>query len=396
MYSAHGPSASRPSPPATVNPFSFPSSAFFNPPTSNSLGKRRAHSPPPSPQPSPSTPSWSASDPSTSKRRRPNLANGFSSLSLATPAQDSSDQAGPSTLPSYIQSQHLEDGRRSIEDDDINEDLDPFYDRNDVDVQEIHIPRQRNASARSSCSETSASDTELNLRRLSRRGRPPQQQDEVEQPPPDTIYDQDVDVEDVTPRIGVKRRSHSAEDGRRAVKRPRDEMDVDMSEIEEIPRGRQKSQWYEPEKDSKLTNIKSRLTSGIVYTALSASSSRSSSPDPKSASAVQLSQPGDNGFTISPSMLTRLLAAHNHPAIPPLFPLNREMGMVLYRPLGMASTENFGAKDVEDIVREWQDKMRAGEHSGRFESVDEDEDLTLNEVVPVTVDGEAGDMDIDM
>lgn len=87
-------------------------------------------------------------------------------------------------------------------------------------------------------------------------------------------------------------------------------------------------------------------------------------------------------------MLTRLLATRDSLPLP--FPQQKEMGLVLYRPLGIQPGVNMSQTDVENIVREWQD--RVANDSGRFESVDEDEDLTLAEA-----DDPAGEgMDIDM
>lgn len=132
---------------------------------------------------------------------------------------------------------------------------------------------------------------------------------------------------------------------------------------------------------------------GIIYTRLSESPSRSSERERSSSPPVQLSQPGTNGFTISPSMLTRLLAATKDSSIPfpTQFPQQREMGLVLYRPLGIQAGQHLNQGDVRGIVREWAGKEG---DSGRFEVVDEDEDLTLGDA---EMEGqEAGDMDIDM
>ena len=62
------------------------------------------------------------------------------------------------------------------------------------------------------------------------------------------------------------------------------------------------------------------LILGIIITSLGSDSSSSS----RSPSPTRLSQPGPQGFTLSPSLLNRLL---NLPAT-----RGPEMGMVLYRP----------------------------------------------------------------
>jgi hypothetical protein len=83
-------------------------------------------------------------------------------------------------------------------------------------------------------------------------------------------------------------------------------------------------------------------------------------------------QPGENGFTISPSMLTRLLAARDN-TLPLPFPQQREMGLVLYRPLGIAAEPD---RDVRDVVREWRGAML--EDSGRFEVIETEESSILD------------------
>jgi hypothetical protein len=65
------------------------------------------------------------------------------------------------------------------------------------------------------------------------------------------------------------------------------------------------------------------------------------------------------------------------------------MGLVLYRPLGIPPGAD---RNVKEIVREWQDRLQGD--SGRFEVVDEDEDLILAEAPMEPVEGSG--MDIDM
>jgi hypothetical protein len=121
--------------------------------------------------------------------------------------------------------------------------------------------------------------------------------------------------------------------------------------------------WYEPEKDR------------IVVTSLSSpepsSGERSPSPDPGPRRQYSyeehkhLTQPGADGFTISPSLLTHLMAAQSDD-FRPAYNAVPERGLVLYRPLGIPA---------EDVVKQWD------EEPGRFEEVDDDENMS-NEPVP--------------
>lgn len=266
--------APRPTPPSTSQLFnlpSSPSSAFFSP--TPTVRKRRAASPTTPPSPSaaykPSSP-WSFdSSPIPAKRRRPNLAHGFSTLSIDPSI---SGQPGTISLPSYQESQD-EASRKDVDDDD-GDSLDTHNDNdvnstsNDINVEDISSPRKRHhrppfGVSRGSSSSVSTSgydsDTTFSLPKIKRRGT--QQADEVEQPyePFLTGSGQDVSVEDITPRIGAKRRSSSVSDGPKG-KRMREGMDLDMDmdtmgyeDVEEIirdeDRGRRRSKWHEPEKD---------------------------------------------------------------------------------------------------------------------------------------------------
>ncbi|KLT38657.1 hypothetical protein CC85DRAFT_305770 [Cutaneotrichosporon oleaginosum] len=115
--------------------------------------------------------------------------------------------------------------------------------------------------------------------------------------------------------------------------------------------------WYEPEKDR------------IVVTSLSSPepSSRSPSPDPGPRRPYSfeehkhLTQPGADGFTISPSLLTHLMAAQSD-QFTPAYNAVPERGLVLYRPLGIPPAEH--------VVKQWD------EEPGRFEEVDDDEDMS--------------------
>lgn len=139
-------------------------------------------------------------------------------------------------------------------------------------------------------------------------------------------------------------------------------MDTDMDEAH-IASG---PGWYEPEKDR------------IVVTSLSSPEhSRSPSPDtgPRRSGRAysyaenkKLNQPGDSGFTISPSLLTHIIGAQKDVHVPMPMP-QREL--VLYRPIGQPGVGR------EDVVKHWD-----GEYvdSGRFEMIDDDEETMQPEV----------------
>lgn len=108
--------------------------------------------------------------------------------------------------------------------------------------------------------------------------------------------------------------------------------------------------------------------SGIVVTSLSdseseAPSSRSTSPR----RAHDLNQPGHQGFTLSPSLLTHLLATQKN-----CFDFSQpppERGLVLYRPLGIPPGS--------EIVEQWpghENAVAGPGDSARFEELDDDED----------------------
>lgn len=163
----------------------------------------------------------------------------------------------------------------------------------------------------------------------------------------------------------LKRKHVSLDEGKgHTSKRRRSYMDMDgdaaMDGVAPVASG---PGWYEPEKDR------------IVITSLSSPESyaerlsRSPSPDlgPRRQYSYEehkhLAQPGQDGFTISPSLLTHLMAAQSDPFRPDLaYNANPERGLVLYRPLGIPAAEN--------IVKQWDQ-----EDDGRFEEVDDDEDL---------------------
>lgn len=137
-------------------------------------------------------------------------------------------------------------------------------------------------------------------------------------------------------------------------------------------RGRRKERgWYEPEKDR------------IVVTSLS--SSRDSSVDSRASDKpIHLAQPGLQGFTISPSLLTRLLAEHRNRIDPNLPP---EKALVPYKPL-LPPGANW-----DEIVRMWRGDLAAADQTisdtGRFEEISDEID---DQAVPAN----AADTDVDM
>ncbi|KAK8870121.1 hypothetical protein IAR55_000691 [Kwoniella newhampshirensis] len=428
----------------SASPFTLPpsssassSSAFITP-----SKKRRAASPPPSPLPfsssfaPPSSP-WattSAQENETShreKRRRPNLANGFSSLSIS-PGSLLGSNANTAKLPDH----------EDIEGDE-GIGLTPTTNRNDLRVEILPEPQQPRSSnhhhhhhsnthhwsipnrAGPSSSSSSTSPTESSegnydsdatyTRNLSHRTRRyagvAQQADEVVQPLEKVVPSfgsaAELGVEDVTgaPR-GRRRREEDSEYIDRMSKRRRwnGEMDVDMKEgavntsasengdqeIEDISRQgdkrrRGKTMWFEPEKDR------------IVITALSDSSRSSSrSPSPDSIES-QLSQPGSQGFTLSPSLLTHLLKTQRDKFNGPLGDmLKNEKSLILYRPLGIQN-----GTWTEPVVKTWEGHE---DDSRRFEEIAEDENFvdsipTMDIDADATMNVEGGqtwDGDVDM
>lgn len=157
-------------------------------------------------------------------------------------------------------------------------------------------------------------------------------------------------------------------------------MEGDMDMDQESKRIKRRTEWYEPEKDRKSTASRDeRVTElthgvGIVITSIgspdSSVSSRSPSPTPseqdRQAQARKLTQPGLQGFTLSPSLLTHLLSTQRDNLTASQMAsmgLSGEKGLVLYR-----SPPNFG------IVQEWPGQdMTSIVDEGRFEELDEDE-----------------------
>lgn len=289
---------------------------------------------------------------SPDKRRRPNLAYGFSGLSLSN--------VSPFSVPPPPDATHVD------EDDEGHSPLGA----DDVAVEEVDTP-----SSPSSVSTVDSDATFRDTRRI-RRKRTTLHPDSIEQPM-DEPLPVDMDVQDITTRP-KKRRDDSEEEnveGHAGKRRRTDDMDLDMDEdVEEIPRRtrpRTRTEWHEPEKDRELTqrlDSEHSSCSGIIITSLgspnsSRDSSRESSPSNHDR---HLSQPGEQGFTLNPSLLTHLLNSQRDnihlPAYPP-----QERGLVLYRPLGIEP-----GTGRPSVVQEWQGEPPIDD-TGRFEMIDEDE-----------------------
>ncbi|WVQ74373.1 hypothetical protein IAR50_003973 [Cryptococcus sp. DSM 104548] len=324
------------------------------------------------------------------KRRRPNLANGFSSLSLhgaaparSPPPDDTTDDGlGPSNYPksndlkvevlpeassqqdTYAPSHHHHSHLH-------------HWSRPSYGAYGRPAPSSSSNSPSSSGDETC--DSEATTRHFSRPRRyagAAQQADEVVQPDAnDIVTGQDLGVEDVTgvpPSLRARRpREDDCVDGP-AEKRRRSDMDIDMDANPEPDLGdsqsvkdkmrKRKTVWHEPEKDR------------IVITSLSDSDSRSSrSPSPEFDLAEgqgRLSQPGEHGFTLSPSLLTHLMKARrDYDFQVPLSELlkNNERGLTVYRPLGISP-----GKWRDDIVKTWEE-AQADADAARFEEIDDEE-----------------------
>jgi hypothetical protein len=182
----------------------------------------------------------------------------------------------------------------------------------------------------------------------------------------------------------IKRKQ--APDEQQPRKRRR-EMDMDMDLPMDLPEGSYGPGWYEPEKDRiVVTSLSSPESSPPPQGArISRAHSRDASPDPASDKPYSftenrhLSQPGSQGFTISPSLLTHILNAQRE-QLP--FDVNAhtapERGLVLYRPVpGMG----------RPVVEEWNDANHVPlDDSGRFEEVDDDEELTTGQQQDANMD----------
>lgn len=240
-----------------------------------------------------------------------------------------------------------------------------MYDPDDVTVEVL--PDQRGSSQSATSEDTSDSDVTFRQPRRRRHARVAQQADEIEQPP---------EVESTSYQKPSRYRKRRASGIPSSRKRPRgDDIDMDKesddqadttfidSDIEEIPRSR-KMQWHEPEKDRKSLFERPCRPSGIVVTNLgSPSSSRSSSPD----SDRHLEQPGNNGFTLNPSLLTHLLYTQRNQYSGLSRPSRPEKGLIIYRPVGIYP----GVSD--EVVQQWQGFPQvAHEDATRFEVLEDD------------------------
>ena len=283
-------------------------------PFPSSSRKRRAASPP---SPSslspplanlwPTTHSRDISNPD--KRRRPNLANGFSGLSISRRREHESDSPLPTYEESLATKHEVDDGDqtswRSSQPDAIRVE--------DISDHRVKPLRRRRESSESSDSSVSVNDDADFRLPGSTLWRPAQQADEIEQPDMGTPRAYlDLVVEDVTSQTPVRGRKRRDEEDDSPRKRQRGfEMDIDEEHGEgSRRRGRHRTQWHEPEKDRESRpGLTVADESGIVITSLgSPSSSRSTSSD-RSCSSRHLTQPGCQGFTLSPSFLTHLIAA---------------------------------------------------------------------------------------
>ena len=358
--------------------------------------KRRAATPPPTDQPPfgtlhlnwmgpsnniPETPTEPI--PHRDKRRRPNLANGLRGLSL-TPKPD----RGPEPLPSYSESQET---RNEVDEDDLFETTPRVADELQVELlpntprrtrRPYPFPSASSSDSSGEESRTSEDPYTFTTRRHRNRALQSQQSDVVEQPIPFEEIPDDLSIQDVTEPRGTKRRDETQP--HRRQKRRREDMDLDM-EMDEEEGKRDHSKWrrnttsYEPEKDRKSPiSCLDKYTdlAGVVVTSLSDTESEDSSSESISSSQrSDLNQPGAQGFTLSPSLLTHLLnSQRNHFAPTP----HQEKGLILYRPLGIPPTP--------DIVQQWPGQ----DDSSRFEELDDDENTAMGG------QEDTGGMEIDM
>ena len=379
--------------PALPSPFAGMSSsspAPFQPWTP--ARKRRAEADSPTPIPNHSSPFATASsstawsplpsspvDPDLTpqaKRRRPNLANGFSGLSISPRAP-----RGQSPLPTYAESQAAASMADNVDEDDMSQRPPSELEVEDVsDRTRERRPKLRVHTASSSTTSSDGShDSASTFQPPSRLWGPAQQASEVHQPhdsPARHPRGFDLNVEDVTDRPRGKKRHDQGDEeaemsARRAAKR-RMTTDIDMEG------DRSKTRWYEPEKDRQLCfgyQEQSADRPGIVITSLEDTPSPTSSHvslEDDSPTRRQLEQPGLQGFTLSPSLLTHLLKAQKDNLHPFPFPAaQQEKGLVLYQPITLPP-------EWQEVVRAWQGQpeLRTGDE-GRFEELDEDEDASL-------------------
>jgi hypothetical protein len=306
----------------------------------------------------------------------------------------------PSPLPSYAESEATKNHVDENDDDDDEEDVGGMFIKSpppdDLHVEVLQDGLSSSLQGRSNLlglgSGSDSEDGETNERfgrgmskglGMGRRYVGIQQGEVVEGDDEGAVrggseLDLDLEVEDITAQYqGVKRRGIDGISGPgRKRRRNRTDggmgMDVDMQgdEVEE-GNGRRRTQWHEPEKDRKLSSLseytQANMVPGIIITSIgspdSSASERSLSPEVED---KRLAQPGANGFTLNPSLLTHLLSRHDDLALP-FQP--KERGLVLYKPLGIQP----GSSDY--VVQTWQGYPGlAQDDAGRFEEIDDEED----------------------
>ncbi|WRT70091.1 uncharacterized protein IL334_007085 [Kwoniella shivajii] len=407
-----------------AQPFVLPSSPFYTP------SRKRAASPPsptttpqaqqPHTAPSPWTSNGRSSPPEESsyhhsKRRRPNLANGFQSLSISIEQANRVPIDPDQLLDHADQATEKDEGiglTRSANNDVRVEVLpDERSSKRHHHHSTTHhwsIPTRAGPSSSSSSSTSPTTSGEENhdsdttftypFQRRRRYAGVAQQADEIVQPDqPETFgSNAELGVEDVTthiPRSGRRSREHDSDasmeiepKGKR-VKRE-GEMDMDMDDVPSIvmnevdKRRKRKTIWHEPEKDRIVITCLSDTSS-------SRASSRSPSPEEKDIEESYLSQPGMQGFTLSPSLLTHLLKTQRD-RLNAKFPhTGDQSSLVVYRPLGIPPGDWN-----ESAVRNWQPDKEYVD-SGRFQEVDDDENYDKPESMHMAED-EPMDMDGDV
>ncbi|EJT51843.1 hypothetical protein A1Q2_03010 [Trichosporon asahii var. asahii CBS 8904] len=393
MASSTGPWAQQPQPaqPPTFrrDPNSTPTSSTFSS-MSNQPQTRKRHAD------DDEAPSLDRTGPPDHKRRRPNLANGFQAMSISG--------SNPSDLPP----QWYSHPGSAVTDDTDEDGLEPTRPPPDGDVGVEILPDRspsHSISSRpsfthpsrpglwhrsSSFSSTSPSEDDYDSDatfRLPHQRAPPQQPTSVEQPeiitpttPKHTTGPPHVDYMDSAHKRKISRDMDSSPELRSKRRRPSTDFDMDL------PDSQRGKGWYEPEKDRiVVTSLDSPSPEPSPELDDMRSRSTTASPPPRDSGEAynyeenrNLSQPGQNGFTISPSLLTHILNAQRDQfGTQPNFSVEpAERGLVLYRPLG--------GMPAEDVVRQWQQKAKRAKQvrpqipdpdGHRFELVDDDEDL---------------------
>ena len=196
------------------------------------------------------------------KRRRANLANVLSSMSL-----DQRSRRSPSPLPSYQESQAIQD---EVDEDDLFRQTVVEPDELQVEIlpESSSSTRADRQSFYASQSESSESESDISIsediyrrprRRYRRHAINTQQADAIEQPgtpwePADPI---ELGVEDMSSSTRRRKRRHEL-DGAPSMKRRRSDMDLEMDdngnevEVDDYEmRSRKAPTSYEPEKDRK-------------------------------------------------------------------------------------------------------------------------------------------------